>query len=76
MSIKASEALGLFFTALRNAGVGINMSDRALATLMADALDTIEPESDDALDDAGNIAIEIRALAEAELLADDNGSNY
>lgn len=76
MSIQASEALGLFFTALRNGGVGINMSDRALANMLADALDTIEPDSDDALDDAGNLAIEIRALVDAELLVDDNGSNY
>ncbi len=73
MPTQASEAFGLFLTALRNAGVEIPLSDAEVATLLADALDVIDPDGAYEALTSDTLGIEIRGLAEANLLATDNG---
>lgn len=73
MAIKASEAFGLFLTALRNAGVEIALSDAKVAELLADALAGVYPEGAYEALTCDALEIELRTLTEADLLADDNG---
>lgn len=73
MSIQASEAFGLFLTALRNAGVEIMLSDRDTAHLIIDALDTIDPDDGAAAVTCDLLRIELFQMIEQDLLVDDNG---
>jgi len=73
MSITASEALGLFFTALRNRDVEILLSDKDAAQLIVDALAIIDPDDGAAAVTADALRIEIESLIEADLFVDDNG---
>ena len=66
---------GLLLTALRNEGWNIPTSDAATATLMADALDIIEPEDNDAETAAGALSSVMHGMADEGQLALDNGSN-
>lgn len=74
MSITASEAFGLFLTALRNRDVEILLSDKETAQLVIDSLDIIDPADGPTAVTADALRIELESLIEADLFVDDNGA--
>lgn len=72
---KAAEHFGLFLTALRNTEVNIPLSDKAVAELVAGALECSVGDYGNKLvdDTAENIALEIRQLLECDAFVSDNG---
>lgn len=72
MSIQASEAFGLFLTALRNAGAEVILSDRGTAQLLVDALAIIDPDDGASALTADTLRAELEALIDCDLLVDDN----
>ncbi len=76
MSIQASEAFGLFLTALRNSGVDIPLNDKAVAEMLSDLLPNCGTGITEEETTLENLALEFGFMVEQGSLASDNGSDY
>lgn len=78
MTMQASEAFGLFLTALRNAGVDLPLNDRAVAAVLSGALEeaTLSLAGRERFETtAESLRLEFQLMVDEHLLTDDNGAS-